>query len=82
MCPAATLDDAQTKVLRVLTACNDRTPLLLVLPTGAGKTMMILAIAQAQSHAAVIIVTPLTSLSDDIVRRAEAAGLNAQRWVT
>ena len=51
-------------------------PLLVVLPTGGGKTDVWLLPALCQSARITIVVSPLTALTNDIIRRAKASGVS------
>src|SRR5690348_328838 len=51
-------------------------PLVIVLPTGSGKSALFFSVAAMTRQQTVIVVVPFAALVDDIVSRGEAAGLN------
>ena len=57
-----------------------RQSLLAVLGTGSGKTMMILLQATIQKELVTIVVLPLSSLHDDLKRRAIKMCVPYSRW--
>jgi superfamily II DNA helicase RecQ len=54
--------------------------LLAILGTGSGKTMMILLQATIQRDLVTIVVLPLSSLHEDLKRRAIEKGVPYSRW--
>ena len=53
---------------------------LAVLGTGTGKTLAILVQAHIQSTLVTVVVLPLSSLHDDLKRRAQQLGVSCSRW--
>lgn len=61
------------------TAATRRAHLLAVLPTNAGKSMLFMAPASMEPMVTVVVV-PLLALKFDLMRRAQAAGLECNDW--
>ena len=53
---------------------------LAILSTGSGKTLVILMQASLQKHLVTIVVLPLSSLHDDLKRRALQLRVSYSRW--
>src|SRR5205823_12739539 len=53
--------------------------LFLVLPTGAGKSMLY-TIAAALQNKCVVILVPFVVLEDQVLAKLKAAGLSAESW--
>lgn len=53
---------------------------LAILGTGSGKTLVVLMQAKLQQHLVTIVVLPLSTLHDDLRRRATSLGVSYSRW--
>ncbi|KAK7947162.1 uncharacterized protein PG986_011483 [Apiospora aurea] len=74
---SAEQEDAARRVL----ALKGNAVLIVVLPTGAGKSVLFLLPAVPAMHAGVsLVVVPFTALINDLVRRATDAGLDCLHW--
>lgn len=50
------------------------------MPTGGGKSLMFILLAACDNAGLTIVVVPLLSLRQDLLRRCELAGLQAVAW--
>lgn len=57
-----------------------RTPLVVVLPTGGGKSMLFMVPACMADAGVSIVVVPLRALVDDLVQRLKQAGIDHLEW--
>jgi superfamily II DNA or RNA helicase len=56
------------------------TPLVVVLPTGGGKTLLAIIPALLKPEGLTIVVVPFRALADNIVERFYDAGINYLEW--
>jgi superfamily II DNA helicase RecQ len=61
-------------------AAAKQTPLVAVLPTGAGKSLIFIVPALLTGAGITIIVAPYRALKDQLVSRCQAAGLDCRAW--
>ena len=59
---------------------QDETPLVVVLPTGGGKTLLAMVPALIDPQGVTIMVTPFRALTDDMVDRFRQAGIECVEW--
>lgn len=64
----------------ILKMCNSRTDGIIILPTGAGKSMMFMVPALVRPAEMCVVVVPLVALQHDIVKRCENVGIQAVLW--
>jgi superfamily II DNA or RNA helicase len=55
-------------------------PLVIVLPTGSGKSALFFSVAAMTSQQKVMVVVPFAALVDSIAVRGQAAGLLCKKW--
>lgn len=77
--PRATFRSSQQRQAVVHTLKNN-TDLIVVLPTGHGKSMTYLVPALMNLKKKILVNAPLIALQHDIVRRCTAAGFDADTW--
>jgi len=77
--PSANFKCPEQAVLLELMICREHS-VLAVLGTGTWKTMIVLMQAMLQPGLVTILILPLSSLHDDIKRRAQALGVLYSRW--
>ena len=65
--PEASFRAGQQESLRYI--LHDKSPLLVVLPTGAGKSLLFILPATYEGSGVSIIIVPLLALQEDFVRR-------------
>ncbi|KXJ84810.1 hypothetical protein Micbo1qcDRAFT_181346 [Microdochium bolleyi] len=74
------MDEQQTAMRQVLRLRGGRA-LIVVLPTGAGKSLLFMIPSVQAVHGGVsIVVVPFVVLIDNIVARARSIGINYMRW--
>ena len=59
---------------------HGKSPVVLVMPTGGGKSLMFMLPAACDNPGLTVVVVPLLSLRQDLLRRCELAGLRAIAW--
>lgn len=59
---------------------KQRESVILVMATGAGKTLPILLSAQAKDSNTTVVITPFVALMDDFQKRCSEAGVECERW--
>ena len=64
----------------VYTIMDGISPLVCILPTGGGKTTLIMIPAMLDEHRTTIVVTPYIPLADDLEKRCRSAGISCLRW--
>jgi superfamily II DNA helicase RecQ len=59
----------------IYTILRGESPVVIVMPTGGGKSLMFILPAACDNAGLTIVVVPLLSLRQDLLRRCELAGL-------
>jgi superfamily II DNA helicase RecQ len=62
------------------TILRGESPVVIVMPTGGGKSLMFILPAACDNAGLTIVVVPLLSLRQDLLRRCELAGLQVAAW--
>jgi hypothetical protein len=78
---AQPLSEAQALALELVHNPSENIPLVIVLPTSAGKSALFFSVAALVEQQTVIVVVPFTALVDDVVARGRAAGLDVAEWL-
>jgi len=69
------------KQLAALRAIMDnKSPIILVMRTGGGKSLMFMLPASVKEAGTTVVVTPLTALKYDMQRRCRELGINCMSW--
>jgi primosomal protein N' len=55
-------------------------PVVCILPTGGGKTTVILVPALVNEGKTTLVMTPYIALADDLVERCKTSGISCMRW--
>jgi superfamily II DNA helicase RecQ len=55
-------------------------PLVVVLPTGGGKSLLFMAPALLKGSRTTIVVVPFAALAEDMMKRCKEAGLSCIKW--
>ena len=55
-------------------------PILVVMGTGVGKSMLFQIPAKSVSSGTTIVITPLVSLQDHMVERCQQVGISCTKW--
>jgi superfamily II DNA helicase RecQ len=55
-------------------------PVVCILPTGGGKTTVILVPALVNEGKTTVVITPYVALADDLVERCKTSGIRCMRW--
>jgi superfamily II DNA helicase RecQ len=58
----------------------DESPVVAVMPTGAGKSMLFMLPAWAEQGGTSIVVVPLIALGRDMMRRCKLLGISCAEW--
>lgn len=66
--------------MAVVHSCNSTDDALVVLSTGAGKSLVFMLPAYIQKEKVSIVIVPLLALQQDLIKRCEDAGLQACLW--
>ncbi len=54
--------------------------LIIVLPTGGGKSLLFMGPASLQSANTTVVIVPFIALTEDLIRRGSAAGITCIKW--
>jgi len=73
--------EGQAAALELVHHPSPHIPLIVVLPTSSGKSVLFFSVAAMTSQQTVIVVVPFAVLVDDIVVRGQAAGLTCEEWL-
>jgi superfamily II DNA helicase RecQ len=57
-----------------------KSPILVIIGTGAGKSLLFILPARSMSTGTTVVVSPLISLQDDLVDRCHKAGILYIKW--
>ena len=72
--------EAQAAALELVHNPSPVVPLIVVLPTSAGKSALFFSVAAVASQQTVVVVVPFAALVDDMVARGQTAGLDVEEW--
>ena len=72
--------DTQRKALEEVLAKHDLAPLVVVLPTGGGKSLLFMALACLRDPGVTVVVVPYRALLDNLLSKAKAAGIDCFEW--
>jgi superfamily II DNA helicase RecQ len=72
--------EGQASALQLVHNPSPNVPLVIVLPTSSGKLALFFSVAAMTIQQTVIVVVPFAALVDDVVARAQAAGLQCKEW--
>ncbi|KAH0544389.1 hypothetical protein GP486_008517, partial [Trichoglossum hirsutum] len=61
---------------------DGKSPIILVMRTGGGKSLMFMLPASVKDAGTTVVVTPLIALKQDMQRRCRELGLECQEWST
>ncbi|KAH0551515.1 hypothetical protein GP486_007269 [Trichoglossum hirsutum] len=61
---------------------DGKSPIILVMQTGGGKSLMFMLPASVKDAGTTVVVTPLIALKQDMQRRCRELGLECQEWST
>jgi hypothetical protein len=64
----------------VLAIVEGVSPVVCILPTGGGKTTVILVPALVNEGKTTVVMTPYIALADDLVERCNKSGIRCMRW--
>ena len=78
MDPDTTFRGQQKEV--VMAIAQGASPIVSVMPTGAGKSLLFMLPAYVEPRGTTIVVVPLISLRGDIQRRCQALGISCIEW--
>jgi len=59
---------------------HGKTPLLYVAPTGSRKSLLFLLPASYDRHGTTLVITPLISLRQDLLRRCQELSITCREW--
>jgi RecQ family ATP-dependent DNA helicase len=68
----------QEKAIQAIVA--GESPVVAVMPTGAGKSMLFMLPAWAEQGGTTVVVVPLIALRGDMTRRCKALGISCVEW--
>ncbi|TKA75572.1 hypothetical protein B0A55_07939 [Friedmanniomyces simplex] len=71
---------AQRDALHAVVSKDDLTPLVIVLPTGGGKSMLFMAPACLDDPGVTVVVVPYRALLDNLLSTAKKAGIDCMEW--
>lgn len=72
--------EAQKEALQTIVAGEQATPLIVVLPTGGGKSLLFTAPACLDDPGVTIVVVPYRSLLNDLVEKAKKAKIDCMEY--
>ena len=70
----------QQEALMSIVNTNGRTPLVVVLPTGGGKSLLFMVPASLEDAGITVVVVPFRALLDNLLQKAQAAGIDSVEW--
>ena len=73
--------EEQGEAMEKVMSMTRRETLIVVLPTGGGKSVLFMLPALIESSGTSIVVVPFTALIDDLVDRARKSGVDCVRWM-
>jgi superfamily II DNA helicase RecQ len=68
----------QEEAIEAITA--GESPVVAVMPTGAGKSMLFMLPAWAEQGGTTVVVVPLIALRGDMMRRCKKLGISCEEW--
>jgi superfamily II DNA helicase RecQ len=72
--------EGQAHALELVHLATPQKPLIIVLGTGSGKSLLFFSVAAMVSYQTVIVVVPFAALVDDLVGRARGCQLTCEEW--
>ncbi|KAK0767999.1 hypothetical protein LTR91_026267 [Friedmanniomyces endolithicus] len=70
----------QRQALMSIANTNGRNPFVVVLPTEGGKSILFMVPASLDDPGVTIVVVPFRELLDDLLAKAQAAGIDSVEW--
>ncbi|HXP49831.1 MAG TPA: DEAD/DEAH box helicase, partial [Bacteroidia bacterium] len=61
---------------------DGKSPIIVVMPTGGGKSLMFMLPASVKDAGTTVVVTPLIALKQDMQKRCRELGLDCIVWGT
>ncbi|CAJ2504607.1 Uu.00g120010.m01.CDS01 [Anthostomella pinea] len=74
--------EEQRAAMAKVMAIKDGQALIVVLPTGGGKSILFMLPAVTEKTGTTVVVVPFVALMDDLVARARDFGVDSLRWQT
>lgn len=74
----AAFQGVQEEAIKAITV--GESPIVVVMPTGAGKSMLFMLPAWAEQGGTTVVVVPLIALRGDMKRRCNALGISCAEW--
>src|SRR5437764_936096 len=68
----------QEEAIKAITA--GKSPIVVVMPTGAGKSMLFMLPAWVEQGGTTVVVVPLIALRGDMMRRCKELGISCAEW--
>lgn len=59
---------------------KNKSPIVVIMGTGAGKSLLFMLPAKSVSAGTTVVITPLISLQDDLADRCRRAGISCMSW--
>ena len=59
---------------------DNKSPIIVVMPTGGGKSLMFMLPASVKEAGTTVVITPLIALKQDMQRRCRELGIECQSW--
>ncbi|TKA62306.1 hypothetical protein B0A55_12932, partial [Friedmanniomyces simplex] len=72
--------DSQREGLEAVLSKDDLAPLVVVLPTGGGKSLLFMVPACLRDPGITVVVVPYRALLDNLLLKAKAAGIDCFEW--
>ncbi|KAH0352647.1 hypothetical protein KCU83_g3356, partial [Aureobasidium melanogenum] len=72
--------EAQHEAMQSILYDDQTTPLVIVLPTGGGKSLLFMAPACLENAGVTIVIVPFRALINKLVNTAKEAGTNSVEW--
>jgi superfamily II DNA helicase RecQ len=58
----------------------NKSPILVIMGTGAGKSLLFMLPARSVSAGTTVVITPFISLQDDLADRCRRVGISCTSW--
>ena len=72
--------EEQQEALLTIVNMGQASPLVVVLPTGGGKSLLFMAPACMEDAGVTVVVVPYRALINNLVKTAQAAGIESKEW--
>ena len=72
--------EEQREALRVILSGEQRTPLVVVLPTGGGKSLLFTLPAYVEGSGVTVVVVPYRALIENLVKQVQKCGIECIEW--